>query len=102
MALVTISKDLYRPGARDGHVILVARAGTKVDELTVKRYGGEIAAHFAQPDAPTASDVVAKYDGMKPAALKKLAKERNIEGAEGLKAAELIDALEYDDESRGA
>ena len=115
MAKVKLEKDLYapHPSGREGTYHLVGRKGASVDEsLVAAAEGGktleQVAAENAgglvstaslrggdevAGDPDTAADGAEGYDALKVAELRQIADERGIEH-EGLKKAELVEALE--------
>lgn len=54
------------------------------------------------PETKETETVTVNYDSYKAAELQQIAKDREIEGYDSMKKAELVDALKADDESRSA
>lgn len=99
MSKIRITEDLWAPGVTRGARTLVGRAGQLVDEKLVAKHGGS-----TEPVAADDSDgepASKGYDGMKPKQLRALLDERGVDHSGLKKTQELVDALEYDDDSRG-
>lgn len=100
---IRAAKDIWAPGHKTGFRTLVARAGQLVDEKDAVRYGGAGAIEKPAKAAPAdVAPAVGKYDDLKVKALRKILDERGFDHADLTKKQDLVDALEYDDESRGA
>jgi hypothetical protein len=109
MAKVKLEKDLLEPHpTREGAFHLVARKGDFVDERVVAAVNagkpavvpaeGLVSSESLKASEPVAATEGEGYEAMKVAELRDLAAERGIDH-DGLKKAELVEALEDADEA---